>query len=120
VASKLTKWHFAPTAFSRQNLLDERVPDAAISVTGNTVIDALFWMLGRIDADAQRLCDNNCSISAGVSVFAYAMVCVSLNHVFALTALCFHIFIRTTRYRMSPARLSGYLWLAMAKRTACG
>jgi UDP-N-acetylglucosamine 2-epimerase (non-hydrolysing) len=54
VASKLTKWHFAPTAFSRQNLIDERVPDAAISVTGNTVIDALFWMLGRIDEDAQR------------------------------------------------------------------
>lgn len=54
VASKLTKWHFAPTAFSRQNLLDERVPEAAISVTGNTVIDALFWILGRIDADTQR------------------------------------------------------------------
>jgi UDP-N-acetylglucosamine 2-epimerase (non-hydrolysing) len=54
VASKLTKWHFAPTAFSRQNLIDERVPDAAISVTGNTVIDALFWTLGRIDASAQR------------------------------------------------------------------
>ena len=54
VASKLTKWHFAPTAFSRQNLLDERVSETAISVTGNTVIDALFWMLGRIDADAQR------------------------------------------------------------------
>jgi UDP-N-acetylglucosamine 2-epimerase (non-hydrolysing) len=57
VASKLTKWHFAPTAFSRQNLIDERVPDSAISVTGNTVIDALFWMLGRIDADAQRRSD---------------------------------------------------------------
>jgi UDP-N-acetylglucosamine 2-epimerase (non-hydrolysing) len=54
VASKLTKWHFAPTAFSRQNLLEERVSDSAISVTGNTVIDALFWVLGRIDADAQR------------------------------------------------------------------
>ena len=54
VASKLAKWHFAPTAFSRQNLIDERVPDAAISVTGNTVIDALFWTLGRIDASAQR------------------------------------------------------------------
>lgn len=54
VTSKLAKWHFAPTAFSRQNLLDERVPESAISVTGNTVIDALFWMLGRIDADAQR------------------------------------------------------------------
>ena len=54
VASKLTKWHFAPTDFSRQNLLDERVPEASITVTGNTVIDALFWVLARIDADAQR------------------------------------------------------------------
>ncbi len=54
VASKLTKWHFAPTAFSRQNLLAERVPETSITVTGNTVIDALFWVLNRIDADTQR------------------------------------------------------------------
>jgi UDP-N-acetylglucosamine 2-epimerase (non-hydrolysing) len=54
VASKLTKWHFAPTDFSRQNLLAERVPEAGITVTGNTVIDALFWVLARIDADAHR------------------------------------------------------------------
>lgn len=54
VASKVTKWHFAPTDFSRRNLLDERVPEASITVTGNTVIDALFWVLNRIDADAQR------------------------------------------------------------------
>lgn len=54
VASKLTKWHFAPTNFSRQNLLAERVPEESITVTGNTVIDALFWVLNRIDADAQR------------------------------------------------------------------
>jgi UDP-N-acetylglucosamine 2-epimerase (non-hydrolysing) len=54
VASKLTKWHFAPTDFSRHNLLAERVPEASITVTGNTVIDALFWVLNRIDADAQR------------------------------------------------------------------
>lgn len=54
VASKVTRWHFAPTAFSRQNLLAERVPEDSITVTGNTVIDALFWVLGRIDADAQR------------------------------------------------------------------
>jgi UDP-N-acetylglucosamine 2-epimerase (non-hydrolysing) len=57
VVSKLSTWHFAPTAFSLQNLLDERVPETAVSVTGNTVIDALFWMLGRIDADAQRCSD---------------------------------------------------------------
>jgi UDP-N-acetylglucosamine 2-epimerase (non-hydrolysing) len=54
VASKVTKWHFAPTDFSRQNLLAERVPDFSITVTGNTVIDALFWVLDRIDANAQR------------------------------------------------------------------
>ena len=54
VASKITRWHFAPTDFSRQNLLAERVPEAHITVTGNTVIDALFWVLDRIDANAQR------------------------------------------------------------------
>ena len=54
VTSKVTKWHFAPTDFSRHNLLGERVPEARITVTGNTVIDALFWVLDRIDADGQR------------------------------------------------------------------
>ena len=54
VTSKLAKWHFAPTTFSRQNLLNERVPEADISVTGNTVIDSLFWVLGRIDTDVRR------------------------------------------------------------------
>ena len=54
VASKLAKWHFAPTEFSRSNLLAERVPSGSITVTGNTVIDALHWVLGRIDADATR------------------------------------------------------------------
>ena len=54
VASKVTRWHFAPTALSRANLLAERVPPSAITVTGNTVIDALLWVLARIDSDAQR------------------------------------------------------------------
>lgn len=54
VVSKLTKWHFAPTEFSRSNLLAERVAPGSITVTGNTVIDALFWVLGRIEADATR------------------------------------------------------------------
>jgi len=54
VASKVTRWHFAPTAFSRQNLLSERVKENQITVTGNTVIDALLWVLNRIDSDANR------------------------------------------------------------------
>jgi UDP-N-acetylglucosamine 2-epimerase (non-hydrolysing) len=42
IASKLAKWHFAPTEGSRQNLLKEGVPEGEIIVTGNTVIDALL------------------------------------------------------------------------------
>lgn len=38
----LTKFHFAPTKVSKQNLLDENVDAQDIYVTGNTVIDALF------------------------------------------------------------------------------
>lgn len=54
VASKVTRWHFAPTEFSRQNLLAERVIPERVTVTGNTVIDALLWVLGRIEADTLR------------------------------------------------------------------
>jgi UDP-N-acetylglucosamine 2-epimerase (non-hydrolysing) len=44
----LAMYHFAPTENSRQNLLRERVPDSRIFVTGNTVIDALFWVRDRV------------------------------------------------------------------------
>ena len=54
VASKVTRWHFAPTELSRANLIAERVDDEDITVTGNTVIDALHWVLNRIDADGDR------------------------------------------------------------------
>ena len=54
VASKVTRWHFAPTELSRSNLLAEGVPEGAITVTGNTVIDALHWVLGRIEAEGER------------------------------------------------------------------
>ena len=54
VASKATRWHFAPTEISRANLIAERVDGKNISVTGNTVIDALHWVLNRIEADDAR------------------------------------------------------------------
>ncbi len=41
VAGVVTDLHFAPTAWARENLLRENVPEAQISVTGNPVIDAL-------------------------------------------------------------------------------
>jgi UDP-N-acetylglucosamine 2-epimerase (non-hydrolysing) len=54
IISKIATWHFAPTDSSRQNLLAENVPKEKIIVTGNTVIDALFWVLKRIDANPAR------------------------------------------------------------------
>lgn len=54
VASKVAKWHFAPTGQSRANLLAEGIQDGAIYVTGNTVIDSLLWMLEKIESDSRR------------------------------------------------------------------
>ncbi|KAF1367233.1 non-hydrolyzing UDP-N-acetylglucosamine 2-epimerase [Yokenella regensburgei] len=47
----LAMWHFAPTENSRQNLLRENLQDKQIFVTGNTVIDALFWVRDRVLSD---------------------------------------------------------------------
>ena len=47
IAGRFTRWHFAPTEEARRNLLQEGVPRSAITITGNTVIDALLWMAGR-------------------------------------------------------------------------
>lgn len=49
VAGNLSRWHFAPTESSRKNLLAESIPDNSISVTGNTVIDALLDVAHRCD-----------------------------------------------------------------------
>ena len=45
VTSKMAQLHFAPTAESKQNLLKEGFSENNISITGNTVIDALHWVL---------------------------------------------------------------------------
>ena len=42
LASRLARWHFAPTPTARANLLREGIAERAIHVTGNTVIDALL------------------------------------------------------------------------------
>ncbi|MDH2068816.1 UDP-N-acetylglucosamine 2-epimerase (non-hydrolyzing) [Pantoea sp. GD03673] len=48
----LARLHFTPTSRSRQNLLQENLPDARIIVTGNTVIDALLWVRDRVLDDS--------------------------------------------------------------------
>ena len=53
VTGRIAEYDFAPTPLSRQNLLNEGVSEEKITVTGNTVIDALHWVVGKIESDSQ-------------------------------------------------------------------
>ena len=48
VTGRIATYDFAPTPLSRQNLLDEGVDPEKITVTGNTVIDALHWVVKNV------------------------------------------------------------------------
>lgn len=51
LTGRLASYHFSPTASSEQNLLGEGVDSKNIIVTGNTVIDALNYVVSRIGSD---------------------------------------------------------------------
>ena len=51
ITGRIATYNFSPTQLSRQNLLEERVDDEKITVTGNTVIDALYWVVEKIKND---------------------------------------------------------------------
>lgn len=47
----IANYHFAPTSGAKENLLREGVPEKDIIVTGNTVIDALYWIKEKLQKD---------------------------------------------------------------------
>lgn len=53
ITSRIATLDFAPTELSRENLLKENIPDDRIVVTGNTVIDALYQVIDKIDSDEE-------------------------------------------------------------------
>ena len=53
ITSRIATYNFAPTPLSRQNLLQENVANETITVTGNTVIDALYMVVNKIKQDQQ-------------------------------------------------------------------
>ena len=61
ITGRIATYNFSPTKLSRQNLLDEGTKDSSITVTGNTVIDALYWVVDKIkndkalDADLEKV-----------------------------------------------------------------
>lgn len=53
ISGVIANYHFAPTTTSMKNLLKENKNKESILVTGNTVIDALFLVLDKIEKDAK-------------------------------------------------------------------
>lgn len=51
ITGRIATYNFAPTPLSKSNLLREAVAEESITVTGNTVIDALYWVVNKIKED---------------------------------------------------------------------
>ena len=51
ITGRIATYNFAPTPLSKQNLLREAIAEDSITVTGNTVIDALYWVVNKIKSD---------------------------------------------------------------------
>ena len=67
LTGRITTYHFSPTPLSRQNLIQEHVSDNQILVTGNTVIDALYWVVDRIKNSTQL----NATLAKGLKEAGY-------------------------------------------------
>jgi UDP-N-acetylglucosamine 2-epimerase (non-hydrolysing) len=50
ITSRIVDMHFTPTQQATQNLLNEGISSDSIVETGNTVIDALFWTINKIES----------------------------------------------------------------------
>lgn len=55
IIGRIATWHFAPTARAKQNLMDENVPEDRIYITGNTVIDALQWVIAGLKSSGEMI-----------------------------------------------------------------
>ena len=57
LTGRLATYHFSPTPLSRSNLIREGIDDRNVIVTGNTVIDALYWVVDKIKSDKALDCE---------------------------------------------------------------
>lgn len=68
ITGRIANYHFAPTPLSEKNLKEENV-QGSICVTGNTVIDALQMVVGRLEEDdALRVEQESVLLQAGYDV----------------------------------------------------
>lgn len=53
LTSRIATYNFAPTPLSKQNLLKENIREDSITITGNTVIDALYTVVNKIKSNQE-------------------------------------------------------------------
>lgn len=53
ITSRIATYNFAPTNLSHDNLIKENIKETSIYVTGNTVIDALHWVVDKLNKDEE-------------------------------------------------------------------
>lgn len=51
LTARIADWHFAPTIKANSNLLKEQIPGEHIYLTGNTVVDALEWVIAKMESE---------------------------------------------------------------------
>ena len=64
---RISSYNFSPTATSSVNLLKEGTDKSTIYITGNTVIDSLYWVVNKIKTDEQL----NIRLKAEIKSFGY-------------------------------------------------
>jgi UDP-N-acetylglucosamine 2-epimerase (non-hydrolysing) len=67
LASRIATIHFPPTEGSATHLRDEGIDPGRITVTGNTVIDALLWVRDRLSSAASGADAENDLVTRGLS-----------------------------------------------------
>lgn len=67
ITGRIAEYHFAPTQLSCSNLIKEGILKEKVSITGNTVIDALFWVINKI----KRNVSLNNSLAGQLKVSGY-------------------------------------------------
>lgn len=63
LVGRLSTYHYAPTQKAKDNLLNEGISPNKIMITGNTVVDALYWIQSQnkqiSSSDISRLLSSN-------------------------------------------------------------
>ena len=64
---RISNYNFSPTVTSSVNLINEGVDEKSIHITGNTVIDSLYWVVNKIKSDGLL----NVKLKEEIKIFGY-------------------------------------------------